>query len=81
MRMLLNVRNGLRSRTACTGTSPPESGKQQVNALTVHPAALRERERLDTREAYQNQGCFRSSLARSHDHARIELRNPGGSAG
>jgi hypothetical protein len=43
------------------GMSPSEGGKQQVDALIVHPADLRERERLDTRDVYLNQGCFRSS--------------------
>ena len=43
--------------------SPYDGGKQQVNMLIVHPADLRERERLDTRDVYPNQGCFRSSQA------------------
>ena len=39
-------------RAICTGTSLFEGGKQQVSASTAHAADLREREGLDTRDAY-----------------------------
>ncbi len=61
----------------CTGMSPSDGGKQQATTLTVRPAGLRERERLDTRAVYLDQRCFPISPAGSVDHARVELRNPG----
>jgi hypothetical protein len=39
-------------KAICTGTSLFEGGKQQVSAPTAHAADLRERERLDTHDAY-----------------------------
>ncbi len=48
----------------CTYMSLSDGGKQQVDALTTHPADLRERERLVTRHVYLNQDCFRSSQVR-----------------
>jgi hypothetical protein len=61
MRLVLNVTSWPPIQDNMSGMSPSEGGKQQVDALIVHPADLRERERLDTRDVYLNQGCFRSS--------------------
>ncbi len=56
--------------------SPSDDRKQRAT-LTVRPAGLRKRERLDTRTVYMDQRCFRSSGAGSVDHACVELLNPG----
>ena len=48
-------------RTICTYMSPSDGGKQEVDTMTAYPADLRECGRLDTRDVYLNQDCFRSS--------------------
>lgn len=65
----LNVARGPGCGTICTGMSPPNRGKQQVTALTVRRSGLRKRKHLDTRTAYLDQCCLRSSQAGFVDHA------------
>jgi hypothetical protein len=65
----LNVARGIGCGPICMGMSPPGRGKQQVAALTARRAGLQERKHLDTRTAYLDQCCFRSSRAGFVDYA------------
>ncbi len=64
-RLVLNVAAWPPIQVICTGTSPSDDGKHQVNAPTVQPADLRERKYFDTCDVHLNKGCFRSSQTRS----------------
>jgi hypothetical protein len=67
---VLNMARESRRGAICTGMSPPDGVKQHVTALTAQRAGLRKRQHLDTRTAYLDQCCFRSSRAGFVDHAR-----------
>src|SRR5215472_6054016 len=56
--------------------SPPARGKRQVTALTARRAGLRKRKHLDTRSAYLDQCCFRSSRTGFVDHAGALTAEP-----
>src|SRR5690349_3580937 len=65
------------SGTLCADMCPSDRRKGGILALTSRRADLQKYESLDTRPTYLDQCCFRSSEARSVDHARAQLRKPG----